>query len=57
MLYDSSDDAQRAADNLGNQLSGLGVEVESIVLKEYKDPGEIPLDEARQLMKEILDEI
>lgn len=56
LLYDSSDDAQKAADNLGNQLSGLGVEVESIVLKEYKDPGEIPLDEARQLMKEILDE-
>jgi CotS family spore coat protein len=52
MLYDSSDDAQRAADNLGNQLNGLGVDVESILIKDYKDPGDIPLEEARQLCEE-----
>lgn len=55
LLYDSSDDAQKAADKLGDQLSGLGVEVDSITLKDYKDPGEMPLNEARQFMKEILD--
>ena len=57
LIYDNSDDAQRSADNLGEQLNGLGVDVESILIKDYKDPGEMPLDEARQLMKEILNEI
>lgn len=56
ILFDDEIIAQKQADNLGNILSGLGVEVETIKLGTGDDPGEMPLDEARQLMKEILDE-
>jgi DNA primase len=56
LLYDSGETAKRRCERLGEQLSGLGCEVEAIYLKDYKDPGEIPLGEARSLTKQILGE-
>jgi DNA primase len=54
LLYDAEEDARRKCDILGNQLAGLGCEVDCIYLKEG-DPGSLKRDEARQLVKEIMD--
>ena len=53
LLYDSGDDARRKCDMLGDQLAGLGCEVDAIYLKEG-DPGDLSRDEAESLVKEIM---
>lgn len=56
LIYDNSDNARRRCDKLGEQLSGLGSEVEAIYLKDFEDPGAVPLSEARAFTKQILEE-
>jgi len=53
LLYDSEEEARRRCDVLGDQLSGLGVVVECIYLKEG-DPGSLSQNEADDLMKQLL---
>jgi len=54
LIYDAEPDARRKCDILGDRLSGLGCEVDCIYLKEG-DPGSLKRDEARQIVKEIMD--
>jgi len=53
LLYDSGDTARKKCDLLGNQLAGLGCEVDAIYLKEG-DPGDLTMDEANSLVKDIM---
>jgi DNA primase len=53
ILYDGEPEAQKHAEKLGEQLSGLGSEVELILLKEG-DPADLSQNEADSLSKEIL---
>ena len=54
ILFDGEDEAQSKAELLGGLLSGLGVEVENIVLKDIKDPGDMTQEEADKFKREIL---
>ena len=53
ILYDGEPEAQKHAEKLGEQLSGLGVDVDNIRLGK-EDPGALSMEEARALSKEIL---
>jgi hypothetical protein len=54
-LYDGEEEARRKCDHLGDQLAGMSCEVEAIYLKEG-DPGELPQNEADDLIKDIMGE-
>lgn len=54
ILYDPGTDAQKQANKLGGELSGLGLEVKNINLKSDKDPGDLSTNEANYLKKKIL---
>jgi DNA primase len=53
LLYDAGEEARKRADELGNELAGVGLEVDMILLKEG-DPGVLPQEEAHAIMKEVL---
>jgi hypothetical protein len=55
LLYDGEEEARRKCDHLGDQLAGMSCEVEAIYLKEG-DPGELPQNEADDLVKDIMGE-
>jgi DNA primase len=55
ILYDGEPEAQKHAEKLGEQLSGLGTDVENIRLGK-EDPGALSMEEAGALSKEILGE-
>jgi DNA primase len=49
-LFDAEDEAQKQAEQIARQVEILGVEVESLVLKNHNDPGELTSTEAREVM-------
>jgi hypothetical protein len=53
LLFDAGADAVARAENLGNNLSGVGLDVEIISLREG-DPGSLPQNEADDIMKHII---
>jgi len=57
LLYDSEEEARRRCDALGDQLSGLGVDVDCIYLKGDNDPGDLPQNEADALVKSLIKDI
>jgi len=52
-LFDSEEKAQTIARGYCEALSMLGVDAECLELLEYPDPGDIPAEEAQDLMKEL----
>ena len=56
ILFDTEGEAKRHANILGDRMAGLGSEVDLIFLKEG-DPGDLPINEAAQLKREILNNI
>jgi len=54
ILFDNEVIAQKKATKLGNELAGLGVDVEIVQLIGYNDPGEMPIKKAQKLKKSLI---
>ena len=54
-LYDAEEEARKRAESFANEMAGCtGIDVDMILLKEG-DPGDLPQNDADQLMKEIME--
>jgi hypothetical protein len=54
VLFDNGFEAQRQAGKMANDLNCFGIETEIITLLKYDDPDNMPNDEAKQLMRDLL---
>lgn len=54
ILFDSEPKAQESAHHLALSLEGVGLEVEQLTLTTKGDPGDLSIQEAQKLMKEVL---
>ena len=54
ILFDNEDRAQAQARKLATDLASFGADVKIVRLKTFKDPGEMPVNDARQLTKDLL---
>jgi transposase-like protein len=56
IIYDKGKEEEKQANKLGGLLDGLGVEADIFALKDTKDPGSLPQNEADSLVREIIKE-
>jgi DNA primase len=53
ILFDNEEKAQSQARKLAIDLASFGTDTKIVRLKSVKDPGDLPIKEARQLLKEL----